>query len=248
MSSLTAIILAAGVGSRLRPLTDHLPKCLVPLGDETLLGRMVRLLAAHGATELVVATGYRDAQVRAALADGPLPARFAHCPDHATTQNVVSLHRALALVGPGRDVVKLDGDVALDGGLLARLCAADHDAAALVDGDALPPAEAMKVTARDGRITRFGKGLDATAAAGESIGVERFAARAVPALAAAIARAVEGGRTDLYYEDVYNDLLDAGLAMSAVPTAGLRWHEVDDIDDLARARAAFAAGGDGLSG
>ncbi|MFO0603291.1 MAG: phosphocholine cytidylyltransferase family protein [Polyangiales bacterium] len=240
MSEVTAIILAAGVGSRLRPLTDAVPKCLVPLGRETLLGRMVRLLAAHGAGELVVATGYREAQVREALASAPIPVRFAHCPDHATTQNVVSLHRALALVAPGRDVVKLDGDVAFDGALLARLFEAGGDAAALVDGGDVPPAEAMKVTARGGRITRFGKGLDAASAAGESIGVERFAAGAVPGLVAAIARAVEGGRTDVYYEDVYNDLLDAGLAMAPVSTEGLRWHEVDDADDLARARAAFA--------
>jgi choline kinase len=240
MSEVTAIILAAGVGSRLRPLTDAVPKCLVPLGRETLLGRMVRLLAAHGAGELVVATGYREAQVREALAGAPIPVRFAHCPDHATTQNVVSLHRALALVAPGRDVVKLDGDVAFDGALLARLFEAGGDAAALVDAGDVPPAEAMKAAVRDGRITRFGKGLDAASAVGESIGVERFAAGAVPGLTAAIARAVEGGRTDVYYEDVYNDLLDAGLAMAPVPTAGLRWHEVDDADDLARARAAFA--------
>jgi len=240
MSEVTAIILAAGVGSRLRPLTDTVPKCLVPLGRETLLGRMVRLLAAHGAGELVVATGYREAQVREALAGAPIPVRFAHCPDHATTQNVVSLHRALALVAPGRDVVKLDGDVAFDGALLARLFEAGGDAAALVDAGDVPPAEAMKAAVRGGRITRFGKGLDAASAAGESIGVERFAAGAVPGLTAAIARAVEGGRTDVYYEDVYNDLLDAGMAMAPVPTAGLRWHEVDDADDLARARAAFA--------
>lgn len=241
MSPTTAIILAAGVGSRLRPFTERAPKCLVTVGGETLLARMVRLLAADGASELVVATGHLDAMVREALRGVALPVRFAHCPDHATTQNVVSLHRALALVAPGRDVVKLDGDVVFDGELLARLRGAAGDAAALVDDGAAPPAEAMKVAVAGGAITRFGKGLDARAAAGESIGVERFAAGSVPALTAAIARAVEGGRTDVYYEDVYNDLLAAGLAMAPVSTAGARWHEIDDADDLARARATFPA-------
>jgi len=242
VSPTTAIVLAAGVGSRLRPLTDRAPKCLVTVGGETLLGRMVRLLVAHGAGELVVATGHCDAMVREALRDAPVPVRFAHCPDHATTQNVVSLHRALALVGAGRDVVKLDGDVVFDGELLRRLFAAPGAAAALVDDGAEAPAEAMKVTVAGGAITRFGKGLDARAAAGESIGVERFAAGSVPGLTAAIAAAVAGGRTDVYYEDVYNDLLAAGLAMAPVSTAGARWHEIDDADDLARAREAFAAG------
>lgn len=239
MSATTAIILAAGVGSRLRPLTDRVPKCLVPLGRETILARMVRLLAANGVGELVVATGYLEGLVRDALREAPFPVRFAHCPDYDTTQNVVSLHRALACVAPGRHVVKLDGDVAFDGAIVARLMASVDDAAAAIDDTAVAPAEAMKVTVEGGRVTRFGKGLDPRVAAGESIGVERFAAGAVPGLAAALARAVEAGRTDVYYEDVYNDLIAEGLVMGRVSTAPLRWCEIDDADDLAHARAAF---------
>jgi choline kinase len=240
MHALTAIVLAAGVGSRLRPLTDTLPKCLVSLGRETILGRMVRLLVLHGAREIVVATGYREPQVREALARVPVPVHFAPCPDYATTQNVVSLHRALARVSAGHDVLKVDGDVALDGALLARLLEADGEAAALVDTSPAPPTEAMKVTVAGGDITRFGKTLAADSAAGESIGVERFTAPTVPRLFAAMAQAVTDGRTDVYYEDVYNSLIGEGrLRMAAVPTAGLRWHEIDDLDDLMRARAAF---------
>ncbi len=239
MSPTTAIILAAGVGSRLRPLTDRVPKCLVPLGRETILSRMVRLLAAHGVSELVVATGYLEGLVREALREAPVPVRFAHCPDYDTTQNVVSLHRALAHVTPGHHVVKLDGDVVFDGGLIARLLAETGDAAALIDDAATPPAEAMKVTAVDGRITRFGKELDPREARGESIGIERFAAGVVPRLTAAIAQAVGSGRTDVYYEAVYNDLIGEGLALRCVSTATLPWSEIDDADDLAHARAAF---------
>lgn len=242
MNATTAIVLAAGVGSRLRPLTDRVPKCLVPIGRETILARMVRLLAENGVRELVVATGYLEALVRDALRDAPLPVTFAHCPDHATTQNVVSLHRALASVAPGRHVVKLDGDVAFDGAIVARLMASVDDAAAAVDDTAVAPAEAMKVTVAGGRVTRFGKGLDPYAAAGESIGVERFAAGAVPSLRSALAAAIDAGRSDVYYEEVYNDLIAAGLAMRAARVSSLRWCEVDDLDDLAAARRLFAGG------
>lgn len=239
MTPTTAIVLAAGVGSRLRPITEHTPKCLVPIGRETILGRLVRQLAAAGVRELVVATGHLDGLVRDALRDAPISARFAHCSDHATTQNVVSLQRAMACAGDGASVVKFDGDVVLDDAVLSRLFAADAGAAVAVDDRAAPPDEAMKVYAQAGAIGRFGKGLDAARAAGESIGVECFNAETAGALRRALDAAVHAGRTDVYYEDVYNDLLDAGRVMRAVSVGDLRWMEVDDADDLSRARAMF---------
>ena len=61
-------------------------------------------------------------------------------------------------------------------------------------------------------------------------------------LRGALARAMAQGRTDLYYEEVYNDLLDR-LEMRAVPVPPDDWMEVDDLADLARARARFAGDG-----
>ena len=52
------VILAAGVASRLRPLTDHSPKCLLKVGERCLLQRTVDALVANGIGELVVVTGY----------------------------------------------------------------------------------------------------------------------------------------------------------------------------------------------
>ncbi len=181
--------------------------------------------------------------MRDALRDAPLPVRFAHCPDHATTQNVVSLHRALALAPDGRDVVKLDGDVAFDGAVLARLIAAVDDAAAAVDDGATPPAEAMKVTVDGTGASR----ASARASRRRRRRASRSASSASPRGASPrssrpLARAVDAGRTDVYYEDVYNDLIAAGLAMRAARVSSLRWCEVDDLDDLAAARRLFAGG------
>ncbi|MFO0646266.1 MAG: phosphocholine cytidylyltransferase family protein [Polyangiales bacterium] len=240
MSPFTAIVLAAGVGSRLRPLTDTAPKCLVSVGRETMLGRAARVLADAGAAELIVSTGYLDGAVREAMRDAPLPVRFAHNHDYASTQNVVSLRRALDLAPDGRDVVKLDGDLVFERAVLDALFAEGGDACAAIEDGETPPDEAMKVDVAGGRITRFGKGLVARTAAGESIGVERFAKGAVPSLRSALAAAVEAGRTDVYYEEVYNDLLAAGLAMRAARVSSLRWCEVDDLDDLDAARRLFA--------
>lgn len=235
----TAVILAAGLGSRLRPLTDDRPKCLMDLGGETILGRMVRLLGDAGVTSLVIATGYLPDALHRALAGCALPVRFVHCADYATTQNVVSLHRALSVIDAG-DVVKLDGDVVFPVEVLTRLRAAMAGGGAVAVDDREPPRdEAMKVRVEHGVARAFGKGLAAHTCAGESIGVEWFDDAARAHVAAAIARAVSSGRTDVYYEDVYNDAVDA-VAMRCVSVGDLAWTEVDDVSDLARARSLVA--------
>ncbi len=239
----TAILLVAGVGSRLRPLTDTMPKCLVPLGDETILARQVRLLAAAGVTHLVLSTGFAAEAVHAALARCALPCTFAHNPDYATTQNIVSLHRALAVAPPG-DVVKLDGDVVFTGALLPRVLRRSDGAVVAVDDRQPVRDEAMKVSARGGVAERFGKGIPAAEAMGESIGVEWFGAAARAVLADVVGSAVGAGRTDLYYEDVYAEVIARGVRMGCAAVGDLPWTEVDDREDLARAEALVSAAGD----
>lgn len=238
----SAILLVAGVGSRLRPLTDRRPKCLVPVGDETILARQVRLLAAAGVTRLVLSTGFAAEAVHAALAGAPLPVTFVHNPDYASTQNIVSLHRALAVLDAG-DVVKLDGDVVFTEALLPRVLRRSDGAVVAVDDRQPVRDEAMKVRARGGAAEAFGKGIAPADAMGESIGIEWFSDAARGELTAAVAAAVAAGRTDLYYEDVYAEVIGRGVRMACVGVGDLPWTEVDDPADLARAIALVRAAG-----
>jgi choline kinase len=236
-----AVILVAGVGSRLRPLTDDRPKALVTVGRETILGRAVRLLVEHGVDSVVLATGYREDAVKAALAATPVRALYCLNERYDSTQNAVSLALCREAVA-GRAFFKLDGDVIFRKSVLDRLAASDADIAVAVDRQRPLDAEAMKVEVRDGtRIARFGKGIALEQAAGETIGIERIAERAVEPLFAALDAAVGAGRTDLYYEDVYCDLVaDGRLGAQAVDVGDLPWTEVDDAADLERARELVA--------
>ncbi len=239
MTSTVGVILAAGVGSRLRPLTDDRPKCLVSVGDETIVHRMTRLLAASGLTRLVVSCGYLESVLRDALAGAPLPVTFVSNPDYATTQNVVSLARALGLVGDGEAFVKLDGDVLFDQAVVDRLLSGTGDARVAVDGSGGLGAEEMKVRVENGRVVAFGKGLDPATADGESIGIEWFAPSAARRVREAMVAAVFAGRTGAYYEDVYNDVL-GDLCMETRRVDPGEWMEVDDVDDLTLARKRFS--------
>jgi choline kinase len=246
-----ACILAAGIGQRLRPLTDDKPKALVEVDGKSFLDRLIAQLAAVGVKELVVATGWREDAVERALARSPIPWKLRRNDRFDTTQNSVSLHAcadALFADGP-QDVFKLDGDVIVDVEVFRRLLQKQRETGAhlvaAIDPHRDVPlgAEEMKVTvakAEADRITAFGKHLDPKASAGESIGVELISAAGLSPIFDALGALVTAGTTDLYYEDVYDRLLSTHggpLDARAVDVGDLPWTEVDTADDLARAGA-----------
>ena len=179
MKTTMAVILVAGVGSRLRPITDDRPKALVDLGGETILARTVRLLTSYGVRKVVLATGYREDAVRAAMQGASVAVEYCRNPEFDRTQNSVSLSLCREALGPGA-FFKLDGDVVFQRQVLERLDASSAQLAVAVDGGRTLDAEAMKVTlSRPGevQISAFGKGIELEQSAGESIGIERISGR-----------------------------------------------------------------------
>jgi choline kinase len=234
MTTRLAVILVAGIGSRLRPLTDDRPKALVEIGaGETILGRAVRLLVEHGVTRIVLATGYREDAVRASLASANVDITYRLNPRFDSTQNSVSLSLCADAVEDA-PFFKLDGDVVFRKEVLARLDSCSSSLAVALDRTRRTDEEAMKVRLGDDmRIVELGKHISLDAAAGESIGIELVREGLTRKLFAALARA----RTDLYYEDVYSQLIGAGeLEARAVDVGDLPWTEVDNHEDLQKAR------------
>ncbi len=239
----TAVILAAGVGSRLRPITDDRPKALVSVGAETIVGRACRLLSSHGAQKLVLATGYREDSLRRELAS--FADRLVLCRNERfdSTQNSVSL--ALCRPAISGAFVKLDGDVVFEPALLARLVALETDAELVVLVDSKRPrdAEAMKVRLDGARVLEFGKGIPLASAHAETIGVEWLSARGGERVLTAIDAHIARGEVGLYYEDVYSELVAAGaLRAVALEVGDLKWTEVDTFEDLEHARALLGSG------
>ncbi len=239
----TAVLLVAGVGSRLRPLTDHLPKALVPIGDVSILARAITALQSVGVRRFVLATGFEAEKVMSLCASLGVDAVACPNPVFDSTQNAVSLAYCAEQLR-GRAFFKLDGDVVFEPEVLTRLLASDAPLAVAVDRSRALDEEAMKVRAdQHGTITVFGKGIPCAESAGESIGIERLDASASITLFAALEEMQKQGRTERYYEDVYSDCLALGsLTAQVVEVGDLAWTEIDNYDDLAVARSLFGVG------
>ena len=235
------MVLAAGAGRRLRPETDGLPKALLPVdGPVTILDIALRNLAAVGLREVTVVVGYAAGAVRdrAAALEAEHGVRLTLVDNDRAEEwnNAYSLWLAREHFAAGALLVNGDTvhPVAVEQTLLgaagqAGIVLAVDDVKSLAD-------EEMKVIlGPDGRLTRITKLMDPAQAHGEYIGATLIN----PAAAAPLAAALEATwRRDpsLYYEDGYQEFADRGGVIRTAPIGKVDWVEVDNHDDLRRAR------------
>ena len=237
-----AIILLAGMGSRLAELTASTPKSLLPIGHSNTLEHMIRKLIKHDVRSIVVVCGHLQAEIESYLQQTfpLLEVTIVRNPDYRITNTGYSLLLAREQL-EGQTFIKLDGDVIFDEEILARLVAAgDGWSYACVDRTAVDE-EVIKVRCdTDGNIVRIGNDVPVTSAAGESIGVERIDKRSSAALFATLAALMEDpANHQKYYEVAYDEILRAGEPFKALDITGLRWVEIDTLNDYELAQRLF---------
>jgi choline kinase len=234
------LVLAAGPGRRLHPLTEALPKTLLPLSDgRTILDLALENLSAAGLDDVVVVTGFAAERVeeRAAELERRHGVRLELLFNERAEEwnNAYSLWLAREAFADGSLLV--NGDTVHPGSVEQTLLAArGPDVLLAVDREKELGEEAMKVLLTEtGALQRISKEIEPASAAGEYIGV----ALIEPAAAEPLADALEATwRRDpsLYYEDGFQELADRGGEVHGVPIGPVDWVEVDDHGDLARAR------------
>jgi choline kinase len=237
------MVLAAGVGRRLSPDTDTLPKALLPVdGETTILDIALRNLAAAGLADVVVVVGHAAEAVHARVdslerAHG-VRLELVHNERARDWNNAYSLWLAREFFRQG--VLLANGDtvhpVSVEKEVLAIRDRQPCDLVLAVDDIKPLGDEEMKVTVSErGLLTRITKQMTPADAYAEYIGVTLIE----PAAAVALADALEATwRRDpgLYYEDGYQELADRGGAITVAPIGAVDWVEVDNHDDLRRAR------------
>ena len=230
-----ALILAAGVGQRLGGSNEGRPKCLLQVGDKTLLERMIESLESFGISQILVVVGYRHELIREEVS-GKFPGRdleFVLNGDF-TRGSIVSLWSTRECLDD--DFLLMDADVLYHREILRRLLDTAHENAFLIDRSFSNDGEAMVAAALDGRMVGFERGITAEYdLCGESVGFFRIAKDTVGPLFGAIQPYIEGGRLDAHYEEALLDLLRT-RPFGYEDITGLPWTEIDFPEDAERAR------------
>ncbi len=233
------LVLAAGQAQRLRPLTADLPKTLLPVaGDATILDLTLANLRAVGIEEAVVVTGFAAARIeeRAPELERRHGVRLELVRnDRPEWNNAYSLWIAREAFRGGALLV--NGDTVHPVAVEERLLAARGPGLLLaVDDEKALGDEEMKVLlSPDGDLRRINKAVEPATAQGEYIGLTLIEPSAAEPLAGAL-EATWRRDTTLYYEDGFQAYVDAGGEARAASIGTVAWVEVDDHDDLARAR------------
>ena len=232
---MTAIILAAGVGKRLLGASGGRPKCLVTVGGETLLGRLVTQLGRIGVRDVVVVVGFGADVVRATIVAPPgVRLRFVDNPRFREGA-ILSLWSARAWLD--RPLLVMDADVLCPQAMLERLVRSSHPNCFLLDGSVENTGEEQMLLVRDGRVRNIVRGgAPGYELMGESIGFLKLSAAAALRLRELLEAELAAGRTGIEHEEVYPRLLEAeDVRFERVD--GMPWIEVDFPDDVARAEA-----------
>jgi choline kinase len=232
-----AVILAAGRGSRLLPFTEEIPKCLLDVGGESILGTQLRAFERAGIDEVIVLTGFQADLVDAACAQHP-GARTVENVLFASTNSLHSLSLAAEAVAE-RAFVLTNGDVLFHPEILTRLLASEWPSALTLDSSKGRDEEEMKVETAAGKVVAISKRLPLDRSHGESLGLLRFSACGARELFLAARRLVQDeGLVGEWAPRAYNEVI-VNEPIGVVEVAGLPWIEIDTPEDLERARSAI---------
>jgi len=242
-----AVILAAGRGSRLHPLTVNMPKCLVEIGGESLLERALHALASQGVTEAVIVVGYKGDAVRDRIGRcfAGIDIRYVEAPEYATTNNIRSLWDARDYLD--QDLLLLEADVVFDSGVIAALLKESGSSAAVAPYDRALSGTVVRRD-RQGRVTSFTLRVDQsrkfnTADTFKTVNIYLLREKLLrEQIRPRLCRAIEAGDVNGYYESILRDCVADGSSLpdlAAVDVSANRWSEIDDERDLDAAEFLF---------
>ncbi|MBU0475736.1 MAG: phosphocholine cytidylyltransferase family protein [Bacteroidetes bacterium] len=230
-----AVILAAGVASRLRPLTNNTPKCLLKVGDKSILERTIDNLVKNNISEIIVVTGFLREMIEDFLTQNypKLKFTFIFNEKYDSTNNIFSLWLAKSEM-LGYEMLLMDSDIIFDSRIIGQLVSSKYENNLALRSDKNMGEEEIKCLLNDdGSIKEIGKHINPLAAIGESIGIEKFSKELVFSLYTILDRKIlDEKAVNIFYEAAFQDAMNSGAKIFPVDVAMYKCMEIDTIEDF----------------
>ncbi len=235
----TALLLAAGTGSRLQPLTGDVPKCLTEVNGTTILERLIRSLVIADIDRLVIVVGHLEDCVRD-FVDGlgsGLSIEYVRAEKYRSTNNIYSLWLARQVMQ--EPFLLVECDLVFEDDLLREMLVPDRMAVSHL----LPWMNGTTVTLDPARrVTHFhmDKSQPVDELAYKTVNMYSFSRSSWQRISKKLDQYISAGRVNDYYEMVFAEMVaDRDLAFDAVVFDEQRWYEVDTLGDLYEAERLF---------
>lgn len=229
-----AVILAAGVASRLRPLTNSTPKCLLKVGSKSILELAIENLVENKISDIVIVTGYLENQIRDFLSIRfpELNITFYYNKLYESTNNIYSLWLARHALHTD-DMLLMDSDIVFDKRIIAKLCGSGYKSCLALKRHEVLDEEIKVRTDNNGRVLEISKEVNPSAAAGESVGIEIFNNELLRELFSVIDRKINIDKNvNQFYEAAFQELINNNHDIYAVDITEYFCTEIDTIEDL----------------
>jgi choline kinase len=235
----TALLLAAGTGSRLFPFTKNSPKCLTLVNEKSILERLINNLEKQGFKRLVIVTGHEKECIMDFLGSksGNISIEYIHSPLYRSTNNIYSLWLARNIMK--EPFVLLESDLVLNTSLLNEMVFPDKMAVAKMQ----PWLNGTTVSIDEqNQVTKFHKGTTAAYAdiRYKSVNIYSFSLTSWLATVKRLNKYIEEGNVNCYYENVFSEMIaDNSLSFESVLFDHKPWYEIDTVHDLMEAEKLF---------
>ena len=232
-----AIILAAGMASRLRPLTNNTPKCLLKIGERSLLQRSIDALISNGIKEIVIVTGYLHKQIEDFVKQQypDINISFIHNEVYDSTNNIYSLWLARPKAD-GEEILLLDSDLLYDPEIITRILSTNaENVLTLIRHDL--GEEEMKVVTDSSVIIEISKTCSPSDAIGESLGIEKMGKPYTSALYKELEPMMNQEQLEnVFYEKAFERLIPKGHTFKILDVTDLFSCELDTVEDFQNAK------------
>jgi choline kinase len=227
-----AVILAAGVGKRLRMVTQDRPKCLVEFAGRSLLVRYFDALLDAGVKSVILVVGYKQELIRAAVGNGYRGLTIQYIVnDHYERGSLYSLW--LSRVAFDDDLLVMDADVLCPASFVTKLIHSPHPNAILIDERIRQQSEERMAVIRGGRVVALTKRLpaDPPDLVGEGVGFLKITRADTRLMLEAMEPFVMRGELDMEYEDTW-EVFFRNASVGYEQIGGQPWVEIDFPEDL----------------
>jgi choline kinase len=235
---LKGVILAAGIASRLRPLTNDKPKCLLKIGSKTILERTLTNLLKNDITDVILVTGYLAEKIHTFINNKfpQLNIQFLHNDIYDSTNNIYTLWMTKDYV-LSDDIILLDSDIIFDSRIIELLLASGYQDCLALRSKGNLGKEDMKVKVNNNKeIVEISKDIDLPEAQGESIGIEKFSRPFLADLFTILDRKMlRENRVNEFYETAFQEAIEGNNKLYALDVGDYRCIEIDTHGDIKEA-------------
>ena len=224
-----ALLLAAGIGTRISRYLSGNPKCTVNIGDTKLIQYTVNLLKSKGINEIGIVTGYRANVIKETLKDQDI--KYFYNPFFDVTNSIASTWFAKEFL-KNDDIIIMNADVYIEESVLDRILSTEKSPVMFADSSRKEEGD-YKFKYENGLLQKYGKDLTGDDITGEYIGIGKFSKDFLKEFVLYLETKIENQQHSVWWENIVYDMINE-RNVYIEDINGLFWAEVDYIEDYYR--------------